>query len=298
MGNLHIHLNISTYQQEEHTNMDMIVNFLEAQGLVNGPEEMSWGQCALMGAVIIAGFDLMNRLVSPIGDLFCKTIPVRGKHLDSLSTTDIIYISFNKAALVPFVYFNLKLMYHEQNAVWSLQKCSVNNILLPIPIIFIVYDFFYTLLHWFLHIKGIYEHFHKHHHHQKAPSRATIDAVNVHPIEFFLGEYNHLLAIFISTRILGLQFHIVGLLIYLILSFVMAALNHTRFDSVVKVLGVTIFDSKYHDVHHRIPMSNFGQYMVLWDKLFGTFRDYDENDRVNPAAQLDPLTGKTKKAVS
>ena len=56
---------------------------------------------------------------------------------------------------------------------------------------------------------------------------------------------------------------------------------------------LTIFDSKHHDVHHRIPQSNYGQYTVFWDRIFGTFRDYDENDRVNPAYQLDPLTGKT-----
>lgn len=274
----------------------MMMDFLESHGLDNGPEHMSWAQFATMGLVVIAGFDIMNRLVLPIGERICKHIPVRGKHLDNLSSTDILFISFNKAALVPFVYFNLKLMYHEENAIWALDRCSIGNTLLPIPVIFVVYDFFYTLLHWGLHIQGIYEYIHKHHHHQKAPSRATIDAVNVHPIEFFLGEYNHLFAIHITTRILGIQFHIVGLLVYLILSFVMAALNHTRFDSVIKVFGLTLFDSKYHDVHHRIPMSNFGQYMVLWDKLFGTFRDYNANDRVNPDAQLDPLTGKTKKS--
>jgi hypothetical protein len=55
----------------------------------------------------------------------------------------------------------------------------------------------------------------------------------------------------------------------------------------------TIFDSKHHDVHHRIPQSNYGQYTVFWDRIFGTFRDYDVNDRVNPLYQLDPLTGKT-----
>jgi hypothetical protein len=55
----------------------------------------------------------------------------------------------------------------------------------------------------------------------------------------------------------------------------------------------TIFDSKHHDVHHRIPQSNYGQYTVFWDRIFGTFRDYDANDRVNPLYQLDPLTGKT-----
>lgn len=43
------------------------------------------------------------------------------------------------------------------------------TVLLPLPVIFIVYDFFYTILHWALHIKSIYGFIHKHHHVQKAP---------------------------------------------------------------------------------------------------------------------------------
>lgn len=49
-------------------------------------------------------------------------------------------------------------------------------------------------------------------------------------------------------------------------------------------------------MHHRIPQSNYGQYTVVWDRIFGTFRDYDNNDRVNPAYQLDPSTRKTIKS--
>jgi len=102
---------------------------------------------------------------------------------------------------------------------------------------------------------------------------------------------------------------------------VVAGLNHTRHDVVVRIptwsyLGssnsddgkegkndddnnnngnnwITVFDSKHHDVHHRIPQSNYGQYSVLWDRCFGTFREYDESDRVNPDNQLDVATGKT-----
>jgi len=167
------------------------------------------------------------------------------------------------------------------------------NTLFPIPLIIIVYDFFYTLLHWSLHMPALYKYIHMHHHRQKAPSRATDDAVNVHPIEFFLGEYNHLLAVFIVNQIIGVQIHILCILVLLIISAILAGLNHTRRDVVFEIGGVTIFDSKYHDVHHRIPRQNYGQYIPLWDKFFGTFLDYNANDHVNPRIQLDPDTGKT-----
>jgi sterol desaturase/sphingolipid hydroxylase (fatty acid hydroxylase superfamily) len=76
---------------------------------------------------------------------------------------------------------------------------------------------------------------------------------------------------------------------------VLAGLNHTRHDVAISNVkaGWTLYDSKHHDVHHRIPQSNYGQYTVLWDRVFGTFREYDEKDRVNPAYQLDPCTGRT-----
>lgn len=51
------------------------------------------------------------------------------------------------------------------------------------------------------------------------------------------------------------------------------------------------------DVHHRIPQSNYGQYTVFWDRIFGTFREYNNEDRINPAYQLDPSTGKTLSSV-
>jgi len=181
------------------------------------------------------------------------------------------------------------------------------NTILPIPVLLVVYDFFYTLLHWFLHIKSVYAFVHKHHHHQKAPSRANIDAVNVHPLEYFLGEFNHVLALHLVVKGIpllgfkGMDVSSAGALAFISLGGILAGLNHTRHDVVARIpclglskTGWTIFDSKHHDVHHRIPQSNYGQYTVVWDRIFGTFREYDQNDRVNPAYQLDPATGKTK----
>mmetsp|Transcript_5599 Transcript_5599/g.9746 ORF Transcript_5599/g.9746 Transcript_5599/m.9746 type:complete len:96 (+) Transcript_5599:390-677(+) len=75
---------------------------------------------------------------------------------------------------------------------------------------------------------------------------------------------------------------------------ILAGLNHTRYDMTVSILGgITIFDSKAHDVHHRIPQSNYGQYIMLWDYIFGSYRPYNEQDRVNPKYQLDKTTGKS-----
>jgi sterol desaturase/sphingolipid hydroxylase (fatty acid hydroxylase superfamily) len=40
---------------------------------------------------------------------------------------------------------------------------------------------------------------------------------------------------------------------------------------------------KNHDVHHRLPESNYGQYIMLWDYLFGSYRPYTEKTTDNQA---------------
>ena len=103
-------------------------------------------------------------------------------------------------------------------------------------------------------------------------SRANVDAVNVHPIEFFLGEYNHLFACYLYCHVMNLELHIIAVVLFLLIGGTLAGLNHTRFDCSWSLFGITIYDSKYHDVHHRIPQSNYGQYIMLWDWIFGSLR--------------------------
>ena len=198
-----------------------------------------------------------------------SSIPVRGKHLDNLTFKDLLFIGISKAQTPPFVYLYLRYAYLEPNVLWD--SPAFSTIVLPLVPLFVIYDFFYTILHWFLHIKAIYGFIHKHHHTQKAPSRANVDAVNVHPIEFFLGEYNHMLALYLTCRYVC-QVHVIGSIVFLAVGGFLAGINHTRYDISFNVGGIKLYDSKAHDVHHRIPQSNYGQYIMLWDHLFGSYR--------------------------
>lgn len=280
----HVRADTATYNEEP----PFIVRVQE------GPFGLSKMDLLLFGCFLLLAFEVLQLFVSGSGKWFgAKLIPVRGKHLDELSTKDQLFIGFNKVATPPFIYFFFRYSFFERNIIWDIDGLTLSNTLLPLPALFIVYDFFYTILHWSLHIKSIYGYIHKHHHHQKAPSRANVDAVNVHPLEFFLGEYNHLFALFLCCRAFNLEFHIFGALLLLVVGGVLAGLNHTRYDIVISLLGLKIYDSKAHDVHHRIPQSNYGQYIMLWDYIFGSFRPYDPTDRVNKMSQLDPKTGKS-----
>jgi sterol desaturase/sphingolipid hydroxylase (fatty acid hydroxylase superfamily) len=206
-----------------------------------------------------------------------RPIPIKGKHLDQLGIRDKIYITFSLANTVPFTYFYARFTLQQPNIVWEFHEATIWNTLVPLPALFIIFDFFYTLLHWFLHHKLIYSYIHKHHHQQKAPSRANIDAVNVHPIEFILGEYNHLLALYLCSTYIFPEIHVLCAILFLVLGGFVAGLNHTRHDVTISIpwrnhSSITLYDSKAHDVHHRIPQSNYGQYSMLWDHIFGSYR--------------------------
>lgn len=261
--------------------------------------------------------------------LHSKEIPVRGKHLDDLRSMDKLCIGFSKANTAPFTYLYLRYCWTQaaasasagSNMPWDWNEMSVQNTLLPLPFLFVMFDASYSLLHYILHWQSIYPYIHKHHHIQKAPSRANVDAVNVHPIEFVLGEYNHLLVVWLWQETAGMMarrnnsslplwlpgmrlpvIHVAAALLFLVVGGILAGINHTRYDVVVSIpvptisaasaalsflrlksstastttttavsntknssssrinkywTAVPIYDSKAHDVHHRIPQSKY-----------------------------------------
>lgn len=253
-------------------------------------------QLLLFGCLVIMAFELLDFISKNSGKwMHAKTIPVRGKHLDDFRTVDYMCVGFAKANTAPFAYFYLQYCWNY--AIWDLSRLTLFNAVLPLPVLFILFDSTYATMHWILHFQCLYGLIHKHHHIQKAPSRANVDAVNVHPVEFFLGEYNHLLVVYFYTQYVA-DLHAVGGLLFLAVGGLLAGFNHTRHDIEISIplskhRKLVLFDSKAHDVHHRIPQSNYGQYSMFWDYLFGSYRPYNPNDRINQDAQLDPRTGKT-----
>ena len=148
-------------------------------------------------------------------------------------------------------------------------------------VLFIVYDVGYMPFHWILHHPSIYVFVHKHHHRSAAPHRGSLDAVNVHPFEFAVGEYNHLF----TTHCVSLLFSMIGLpplhptsvFLFVILGGVFASLNHTRFD----VRFPPFFRVAWHDIHHHRFAFNYGQYTMVIDRLFGTFLDVSDEKSKN-----------------
>eukprot|EP00241_Pyramimonas_parkeae_P011576 CAMPEP_0114232268 /NCGR_PEP_ID=MMETSP0058-20121206/4513_1 /TAXON_ID=36894 /ORGANISM="Pyramimonas parkeae, CCMP726" /LENGTH=213 /DNA_ID=CAMNT_0001343725 /DNA_START=377 /DNA_END=1018 /DNA_ORIENTATION=+ len=212
----------------------------------------------------MAGMEILGRFVDAAFNSLDK-IPAKGKHLDSLEARDQLFIGLNRLTAVPFVYHLLLVLNRLPTIKTSFRDLSVLNTFGSFVVLFLVYDLFYMCFHRALHHRSVYWLVHKHHHRQHAPSRGNTDAVNVHPFEYIFGEYNHLLAISLVPC------HAFTALAFVVVGGIMASLNHTRFDAVIPW---GIYDVKAHDVHHRIPNSNYGQYTMLWDVLAGSFRKY------------------------
>jgi len=168
----------------------------------------------------------------------------------------------------------LQFMASSPDVLWKPEQLSLGNTLLPLPAFFVVYDFFYAPFHRALHHRSVYAYVHKHHHRQVVPTRGNTDAINVHPFEFIMGEYNHVLTIFLVSRYL-MPIHAAACVLFLVVGGCLATLNHTRLDCIFLRLPFTdvpIFAVRAHDTHHAIPNKNFGQYIMLWDWVMGTFK--------------------------
>mmetsp|Transcript_9553 Transcript_9553/g.12979 ORF Transcript_9553/g.12979 Transcript_9553/m.12979 type:complete len:260 (+) Transcript_9553:85-864(+) len=224
----------------------------------------TWPQAAIFSGVILFGMEILSQGVQS-GFSSLEKIPQKGKHWDSLDTRDILFITLNRLTTVPFVYHLLTTAIRSPSIQISLKDMTLANTVGSFFVMYVVYDFFYTLFHRFLHLRSVYWLVHKHHHRQHAPTRGNTDAVNVHPFEYICGEYNHLLAVCLVPC------HISAALAFVVVGGILASLNHTRYEAMIPW---GIFDVKAHDLHHRIPQSNYGQYIMLWDRIMGSFRAY------------------------
>lgn len=239
---------------------------------------MSYVGGLLFGAVVYIGFNFYNYVVLPmVGKSVAGRLPDKVKRLETLTTTDNTYIVIAKLITIMFVWHCIQFCISDSVAIncnFDLNDIMKSLMYLPIhlPLLFIIYDFPYTLFHWALHWKAIYPLVHKHHHRQMSPFRGNTDAINTHPFEYITGEYNHLFAMWVLTLLFPYTAHALTLLIFIFVGGTLASLNHTRVDLRVPY----VYNVWAHDFHHRQPACNFGQYIMLWDLVFGTYREIND----------------------
>ena len=129
-------------------------------------------------------------------------------------------------------------------------------------LLFVLMDALAYYTHRFLHLKPIYRKIHRWHHRYPAPSPWVVTAL--HPVEMLMLQ----VVTFIPLMIIPFHYvSIIGVLIYIL---VFNIIDHSgvRLKSRWPWQG----PSMYHDDHHVYFHVNFGQHLMLWDRLHGTLR--------------------------
>jgi len=127
---------------------------------------------------------------------------------------------------------------------------------------FVVVDFLAYYAHRALHHKALFRAIHRHHHKFLAPTPFVVTAM--HPVEFIIFQTVTFLPLLV------LPMHPAGIIAVLLYVFVFNIIDHSgvRLSSMWPWQG----PSTYHDDHHVHFHCNFGQHLMLWDRLFGTLR--------------------------
>lgn len=247
---------------------------------------MSYAGSLLFTAIIYVAFGIYDHCVIPLVTSRKKAppLPDRAPRLQALETIDRVYIALSKLVTALFVYHSAVFIMDTERSGMDLDVLSPRGLLrcvamLPVhlAVLFVVYDFFYTLFHWALHWPPLYALVHKHHHRQMCPFRGNTDAINVHPFEYITGEYNHLFALWILTKLFGHGIHPLTYVVFIFVGGTLASLNHTRFDVQVPF----VYNVNVHDLHHRQYRCNYGQYIMFWDHVFGTYVPYSAKVQVD-----------------
>jgi lathosterol oxidase len=129
-----------------------------------------------------------------------------------------------------------------------------------------------TMIYWIhrvLHWGFLFERIHKKHHEFRLPTPFV--AVAFRPLDPFLQGLPHHIVAFLFPM------HIAVYLVSLGFVSVWAVMIHDRVSFISwKVINYT----GHHTLHHWYTDYNFGQYLTLWDRLAGTYKDPDRCDDV------------------
>ncbi len=138
---------------------------------------------------------------------------------------------------------------------------------LVIPIMLIIYDLHFYLVHVLLHYKKIFNLVHVVHHKSKYVS--PLSALAMHPIETILTHGGLVILFFL------LPIHTSHVYIWVAVTFVYTTYLHLGVeiysDKFLNTkLGKLIYTATHHAKHHSFFEGNYGFYTLIWDKLFKT----------------------------
>jgi len=142
--------------------------------------------------------------------------------------------------------------------------------LLSFIILLLFQDISFYFTHRLMHKKSMYR-FHKIHHASQCPS--PFAAHSMHPLEACLHYLR--IPVFIFCVPCSMPILILGELFSIIVNNY-GHLNHEpRLPAFIRRLQIkrlVITSGVFHNIHHQKHSGNYGFYLLIWDKLFRTYR--------------------------
>lgn len=141
------------------------------------------------------------------------------------------------------------------------------------PILFIMHDLYFYIMHRIMHHPSLFKYIHLVHHKSTNPSPWA--AYAFHPLEAIIEQ--GIVVIFYFS----LPIHISHLAIFFLFSIVYNVYGHLGYELYPKGFNKTwigrwINTSVNHNQHHQYFKGNYGLYTLIWDRIFGTIRkDYN-----------------------
>ena len=132
-------------------------------------------------------------------------------------------------------------------------------------LLFVLVDGIAYYVHRFLHTRAMYRRFHRWHHRYVATSPWVVTAV--HPVELLMLQGATFLPLFL------IPFHYVSIIAVFVYVLVFNVVDHSGVDLRSRLPWQP--PSRFHDDHHVYVHVNFGQHLMLWDRLHGTLRRAD-----------------------
>lgn len=132
-------------------------------------------------------------------------------------------------------------------------------------LLFVLVDGLAYYAHRAMHAKLVFRYVHRWHHRYVATTPFVVTAM--HPVEFLVFQAATFLPLFV------IPFHYASVIAVFVYILVFNIIDHSgvRLHSRWPWQG----PSSYHDDHHVHFHCNFGQHLMLWDRLHGTLRRED-----------------------
>ncbi|XP_076372521.1 lathosterol oxidase-like [Tachypleus tridentatus] len=137
------------------------------------------------------------------------------------------------------------------------------------------------LIYWIhrgLHHKLVYKHIHKPHHKWKIPTPFASHAF--HPLDGFLQSVPYHIYVFLFP-----MNKYVYLVLYIAVNVWTVSIHDGNYQ-VPNILKSVVNGSAHHMDHHVFYNYNYGQYLTLWDRLGGSFRNPSSYEGNGPLEEV------------